>query len=136
MKITSEYGESRVIPTYWNGCKNSENLVDDRVPECRDSHASSSHEPSLEPMRSVDLGNHSVYTHFPERPKLRDLPEDQNHKGPVQKTYWQSRTSCTKSSVKDVNLETIIDMQSWCRIWPPNGSSRIRAKLAKVLGVD
>ena len=31
---------------------------------------------------------------LPERPKLRALPEDQNHKGPVQKTYWQSRTSC------------------------------------------
>ena len=29
---------------------------------------------------------------------------------------------------KAVNLETIIDMQSWCRTWPPNGSSRIRAK--------
>ena len=27
-----------------------------------------------------------------------------------------------------MNLETIIDLQSWCRIWPPNGSSRIRAK--------
>ena len=27
--------------------------------------------------------------------------------------------------VKDVNLETIIDMPSW---WPPNGSSHIRAK--------
>ena len=27
-----------------------------------------------------------------------------------------------------VNLETIIDMQSWCRSWPPNGPSRIRAK--------
>ena len=26
------------------------------------------------------------------------------------------------------NLETIIDLQSWCRTWPPNGSSRIRAK--------
>ena len=26
------------------------------------------------------------------------------------------------------NLETIIDTQSWCRTWPPNGSSRIRAK--------
>ena len=26
------------------------------------------------------------------------------------------------------NLETITDMQSWCRIWPLNGSSRIRAK--------
>ena len=44
-----------------------ENLVDDRVPECRDSHASSSHARSLDPTRtrSVDLGKHSVYTHFP-----------------------------------------------------------------------
>ena len=44
-----------------------ENLVDDRVHEHRDSHASSSHEPSLEPKptRSVDLGKHSVQTHFP-----------------------------------------------------------------------
>ena len=42
--------------------------MDDRVPEHRDSHASSSHEPSLERtrQRSVDLGKHSVYTHFPE----------------------------------------------------------------------
>ena len=42
-----------------------ENLVDDRVPEHRDSHASSSHELSLEPSRSVDLGKHSFCTHFP-----------------------------------------------------------------------
>ena len=44
-----------------------ENLVDDRVPECRDSHASSSHESSSEltPARSTDLGKHSVYAHFP-----------------------------------------------------------------------
>ena len=42
-----------------------ENLVDDRVPEHRDSHAGSSHEPSLETMRSADLGKHSIYTHFP-----------------------------------------------------------------------
>ena len=27
-----------------------------------------------------------------------------------------------------VNLETIIDMQSWCRTWPPNGSSHISAE--------
>ena len=47
-----------------------ENLVDDRVPEHRDSHASSSHELSLEPTpnRSEDLGKHSVYTHFPKDP--------------------------------------------------------------------
>ena len=32
-----------------------ENLVDERVPEHRDSHANSSHDPSLELMRNVDL---------------------------------------------------------------------------------
>ena len=44
-----------------------ENLVDDRVLEHRDSHASSSHELSSEPTpaRSVDLCKHSVKTHFP-----------------------------------------------------------------------
>ena len=42
-------------------------LVDYRVLEHRDSHASSSHEVSLEPTskRSEDLGKHSVDTHFP-----------------------------------------------------------------------
>ena len=41
--------------------------MDDRVPERTDSHASSSHEPSLEPTfkRREDLCKHSVYTHFP-----------------------------------------------------------------------
>ena len=45
-----------------------EKLVDDRVLECRDSHASSSHEVSLEPTtkRSVDLGKQSVHTLSPE----------------------------------------------------------------------
>ena len=42
--------------------------MDDEVPVHGDSHASSSHEPSLGPTlaRSADLGKHSVYTHFPE----------------------------------------------------------------------
>ena len=41
--------------------------MDDEVPERGDSHASSSHEVSLEPTtkRREDLGQHSVYTHFP-----------------------------------------------------------------------
>ena len=41
--------------------------MDDEVPEHRDSHASSSHEVSLEPTskRREDLGKHSVFTHFP-----------------------------------------------------------------------
>ena len=42
-------------------------LVDDEVPEHRDSHASSAHEVSLKPTskRREELGKHSVYTHFP-----------------------------------------------------------------------
>ena len=73
-----------------------ENVVDDEVPEHGDSHASSSHEVSLEPTskRREDLGKHSVYTHFPKDRNCRDLPEDKNYKGPVQKTQWRSRTSC------------------------------------------
>ena len=52
-----------------------ENLVDDEIPAHGGSHASSSHEASLEPtrMRREDLSKHSVYAHFTKRPKLRDL---------------------------------------------------------------
>ena len=39
--------------------------MDDAIPVHGGSHASSSHEPSLERTRSADLGKHSVYTHFP-----------------------------------------------------------------------
>ena len=44
-----------------------ENLVDDEIPLQGGSHASSSHEVSLEPStkRLADLGKHSVHTHFP-----------------------------------------------------------------------
>ena len=44
-----------------------EKLVDDEIPLHGDSHASSSHEVSLEPIfkKSEDLGKHSIYTHFP-----------------------------------------------------------------------
>ena len=41
--------------------------MDDEIPLQGGSHASSSHEASLEPTtkRREDLGKHSVYTHFP-----------------------------------------------------------------------
>ena len=56
---------SRDIPDWLQEFR--ENLVDDRVLEHRDSHASSSHGSSSEPTpaRSADLGKHSIYTHFP-----------------------------------------------------------------------
>ena len=37
-------------------------------------------------------------------------------------------TAVTRSSATIANLETITDMQSCCRTWPPNESNRIRAK--------
>ena len=40
-----------------------ENLVDERVPEYRDSHTSPSHRSSFEPKRKVVSGKHSIYTH-------------------------------------------------------------------------
>ena len=52
-----------------------ENLVDDEIPLQGGSHASSSHEVSLESTtkRREDLGKHSVYTHFPKDRNCEDL---------------------------------------------------------------
>ena len=117
-----------------------ENLVDDRIPEHRDSHASSSHEPSLEPTpaRSADLGKHNVYTHFPkdrncetcQRTKITRAPCRRRIGGAVPRAifFGDLITADHKVLSEVMNLETIIDMQSWCRTSPPNGSSRIRAK--------
>ena len=51
----------------WVAARIQEILVDDEIPLRRDSHASSSHEASLEPIlkRCEDLCKHSVNTHFP-----------------------------------------------------------------------
>ena len=67
-----------------------ENLVDDEIPERGDSHASSSHEVSLEPMfkRRVDLDKHSVFSHF---------SKDRNCK--VCKSTNITRTPCRKRTV-------------------------------------
>ena len=75
-----------------------ENLVDERDPEHRDSHASSSHEISLDPTptRSEDLGKHSVYTHFPKDRNCEICQRTRITRAPVQKTQWRSRTSCRK----------------------------------------
>ena len=75
-----------------------ENLVDDRVPEHRDSHASSSHEPSLEPTptRSVDLGKHCVFAHFPKDRNCEICQRTKITRAPCRKTHCRSRTSCRK----------------------------------------
>ena len=74
----------------------SENLVDDEIPVHGDSHASSSHEASLEPTfkRREVLCQHSVYTHFPKDRNCENCKRTQNYKGFMWKTQWGSRTSC------------------------------------------
>ena len=61
-----------------------EHLVDEGVPEHRESHASSSHEVSLEPTskRSEDSDEHSVEIHFPEDRNCRSVrgPKLQGHR--------------------------------------------------------
>ena len=68
-------------------------LVDDEIPVHGDSHASSSHEASLEPTfkRREDLGKHSVHTHFPKdrnceictRTKITRAPSRRRNGGAV-----------------------------------------------------
>ena len=70
-----------------------EKLVDDEIPVQGDSHASSSHEASLEPIfkRREDLCRHSVYTHFPKdrnceickRTKITRAPRRRRNSGAV-----------------------------------------------------
>ena len=67
-------------------------ILVDEIPVQGDSHASSSHEPSSEPItkRREDLGKHSVFTHFP---KDRNCEICKRTKITMQKTQWRSRTS-------------------------------------------
>ena len=118
-----------------------ENLVDDEILERGDSHASSSHEVSLEPTstRSEDLGIHSVYTHFPKdrngetckSTKITRAPCRKRNGGAVPRAenFGDLMTADHKVLSEGCEIsKEIIDMQSWCRTYPLNGSKRIRAK--------
>ena len=63
-------------------------LVDDEIPLQGGSHASSSHEVSLEPTTS------SVFIRISPKTEIAKSVKGQNYKGPMQKTQWRSRTSC------------------------------------------
>ena len=64
-------------------------FVDEEASTSSDAPASSSREPPhQEPPRKVVSGKHSSFTHFPRDRKSRSQQEDQNDKGPLQKTLW------------------------------------------------
>ena len=112
----------------------------DKVPERGDSHASSSHEVSLELIlkRREGLCKHSVYTHFPkdrnceicQRTKITRAPCRRRNGGAVPRAenFGDLITADHKVLIENCDSRNNHDMQSWCRTWPPNGSRRIRAK--------
>ena len=100
-------------------------LVDDEVPERRDSHASSSHEVSLEPTskRREVLGKHSVCTHFPKDRNCEICQRTKITRAPCRRRHGGAVTSCRNFWWLDMNLETIIDTQSWCKTWQHSGDN-------------
>ena len=113
-----------VILRSWNGCKNSGKIW---------WYASSSHEISLEPTtkRREDLGKHNVHTHFPTDRNCEICKRTTITRAPCRRRNGEAVPRAVNFGdliTADSNLETIIDMQSWCRIQPLTGSRRIRAK--------
>ena len=117
-----------------------ENLVDDEFPLQGGSHASSSHEASLEPItkRREDLGKHNVHTHFPQDRNCEICKRTKITRAPCRRCNGEAVPRAEKfgdlitadHKVLSDNCESrkITDLQWWCRILPPNGSRRIRAK--------
>ena len=58
--------------------------------------SSSSHEVPMESRANAQPGSgkHSVHTHFVKDPNCDICLKTKNHKVPLQKTHWRSRTSC------------------------------------------
>ena len=113
MRITSEYGKTRIFPIYQNVARIKRGILwTTEFPERKDSHASSSHELFLERMRSAELGKHSVLYSLPERTKLPDSARGPKSQGPcaedvlfasylVQKFLVTWLRQITKFSVKN-----------------------------------
>ena len=123
-----------------------ENLVDERVPEHRDSHASSHHEPSLEPaMREVRIWVNTVFLLTSRKIEIARSARRPKSQGPraedaLAQWYLEQKIlvtwfqQITKFSVKDVNLETIIDTLSWYNSM--NSILAVQNQLTQVPGAD
>ena len=93
-----------------------ENLVDDEIPVHGDSHASSSHEASVEPTfkRREDLCKHSVYTYFPkdrnceicQRTKITRAPRRRRNGGAVPRAEHFGDSMTTDHKILSDNCES------------------------------
>ena len=126
METTRPYGETRRLI-----CQNGWKNLDESVPAHSDAPANSSREWASEPRRREVSGKHIIDIHFAKDRNCDTMQKNLGNKGSLQKTHRHSRTSSRKcwcldnsrsqSSVKDVNLETIIDLLSSYQIWQLSG---------------
>ena len=131
---------TRIIPTCRNGCKNSK-----RILWMKEFLNTETHTRVFlmnlfwSPWGEVRVWVYTVLKLISRKTEIARSARGPKSQGPraedvlaesyfVQKNLVIWLQPITKFSVKVVNLETINDMQSWCKTWPPNGSSRIRAK--------
>ena len=113
--------------------------MDESVPAHWDAPASSSRESASESRGKVVSGKHRIYTHFPKDRSCEICKRTKITRAPFRKRTGAAvlraehfgdliTAQITKFFVQDVNLETIIDMLSWYKIWQLNGFNLIRAK--------
>ena len=107
-----------------------ENLVDNEIPLQGGSHASSSHEVSLEPTtkRREDLGKHNVHTHFPKDRNCEICIRTKITRAPCRRRNGEAVPRAEKFGDLITTDHKVLNTQSWCRTKPPNGSRHIRAK--------
>ena len=116
----------------------AENWLDEEASASSEAPASISREPlHQEPPIKVASGKHSIFIHYP---KDRNCPVRKRTKITrvlaanalgikclEQESLVTGQQHITKFSEKNVNLETVTDMQSWCKIRLLNVCHRIRA---------
>ena len=84
-------------------------------------------------------GKHSVFPQFPKDPNCDICSRTKITRASCRRTWWYSRAqsgTCwwldysgwPRSQWRKVNLETIIDVQSWCRTWQHSGYNHPRVK--------
>ena len=109
----NRYGATRHSPKYLDGCKNSHRILWMKDSVSIETHnTSSSHEPSLEPMRRVVPGNHSIHTHFP-----RDQNCEICHRTKITRAPCRRRTREVAPRAKKWWLDNSRSQNSQWRMW-------------------
>ena len=134
MRITNRYGETP-NQTYQKGCKKSEKTLWMKEFMNTETHTRVLLMNHLWNLREVWIWVSRVLKLTSRKTEIARGLKLQGHRAEdvlVESNLVQKICDLIqrilKLLVKDVNLETIIDMQSWCKTWLHNGSSRIRAK--------